>query len=87
MIVSASSEACLFASARARSIFERSAEIISWAFLSASETAFCSSDIACRLTSFTASSEGTKEENESSISALTTISHCPSLFYYVAIQM
>ncbi len=56
MTVSAFSEACLLASARALSILERSAEIISWAFLSASDTAFCSSDMACLFTSFTASS-------------------------------
>lgn len=57
MTDSASSEACLLASASALSILERSAEIISWAFLSASDTAFCSSDMACLFTSFTASSE------------------------------
>lgn len=56
MTVRASSEACRLASARARSILARSVLMSSWAFLSASDTAFCSSDMACRFTSFTASS-------------------------------
>lgn len=52
----ASSWAFLFASARVFSIFARSAAIISKAFCSASATAFCTSSMAWRFTSFTASS-------------------------------
>ncbi len=75
MTVSAFSEACLLASARALSILERSAEIISWAFLSASDTAFCSSDMACLFTSFTASSR-----NEEGISKEKNYPRRPLLF-------
>lgn len=56
MTVRASSDACRLASASARSILARSVVISSWALRSASDTAFCSSDMACRFTSFTASS-------------------------------
>lgn len=52
----ASSCAFLFASARVFSIFALSAAIISKAFCSASATAFWTSSMACRFTSFTASS-------------------------------
>lgn len=56
---SASSAAWRLASATVRSILALSEVIMSWAFRSASDTAFCSSAIAWRFTSLTASS--TKE--------------------------
>lgn len=65
MTASASSAACRLASATVRSILARSVVIMSWAFRSASDTAFCSSVIAWRFTSLTASSacrpHGTRE--------------------------
>lgn len=56
MTASASSAAWRLASATVRSILARSEVIMSWAFRSASDTAFCNSAIAWRFTSFTASS-------------------------------
>lgn len=56
---SASSAAWRLASATVRSILALSEVIMSWAFRSASDTAFCNSAIAWRFTSLTASS--TKE--------------------------
>lgn len=65
----ASSAACRLASATVRSIFARSEVIMSCAFRSASDTAFCSSVIAWRFTSLTASSVcpagQTRQENSS----------------------
>ena len=58
MTASASSAACRLASATVRSILARSDVIMSCAFRSASDTAFCSSVMACRFTSLTASSAG-----------------------------
>lgn len=53
---SASSAAWRLASATVRSILALSEVIMSWAFRSASDTAFCNSAIAWRFTSLTASS-------------------------------
>ncbi|TNN85697.1 hypothetical protein EYF80_003944 [Liparis tanakae] len=61
---SASSAACRLASATVCSILARSVLIISCALRSASETAFCNSDTACRFTSFTASSGKSADTEE-----------------------